>query len=165
MEISRKITVAGINGVRKGFKTPATLTFLARVFGIANSFAAEGNGNGGVQLKFVGEFQAVSQDGKTHAAPVTYLPAPGDAVLAAAIKAVDGAPVKFAFDFYAEPDASSLLGYSMKVKPLLEPAPVSALPDLGATLPAVPLPAGSLSAPAPAPAASESNVAKAGKKK
>lgn len=157
MEMTRKMSVAGINGVRKGFKGLTSLQFIARMFGVVEFVTREATQTGAEQWKFVGEFQGVNAEGKEFGAPVLYLPAPADDALAQAVKTADDESVKFAFDVYAEPDATSLLGYVVKVKPLLAPVVVSAMQDIAASLPAVALtkPADAappVPAPAPAPA-------------
>lgn len=172
MEITRKMSVAGINGVRKGFKAVKQLEFIARLFGIVETALYEATQTGGAQWKFVGEFQGVNAEGKLFAAPVLYVPSPADSQLAQAIKDAAGKSVKFAYDIYIEPDATNPLGYVTKVKPLIDAAPVSALTDMAASLPTVVLtkvdllstPAATPAAdPAPAPASAD-KPAKAPKK-
>lgn len=136
MEIARKISIGGINGVRKGFKDVKETQFVARVMGIAHS-AKQEEGNLGAYWKFTGEFQAVNQAGEITAAPVIFLPAPADEMLAAAVKAAD-APVKFGFDISIEPREDVAIGYAYRIKPLLEVKPSNPLADLLAEMPALP---------------------------
>ena len=137
MEITRKITIATVNNVRKGFKDVKALTFLARILGVVASMEVEPTGNGGAITKFVGEFRAVSQERKEFGAPVAYLPAAAETALAAAVKAGDGKPVKFAFDVFASPD-SSPIGYSITANPLVEPSAMRTLDELNSSLPELP---------------------------
>lgn len=140
MEITRKMSVAGINGIRKGFKGLTGLTFAARVFGLAEGVTREALQTGGEQWKFTGEFQAINQKGEAFAAPVLYLPGPADTQLAQAIKDAAGKTIKFGYDVFVEPDATSLLGYIYKVQPQVTPAPVSVLEDIAAALPVLTFP-------------------------
>lgn len=147
MEISRKMNLATVNNLRKGLKDVKVSAFVARFFGVVSSVAAEPTNSGAAQWKFTGEFQGVSADGKGHGAPVLYLPSPADEVLATAVRAAGSKPVKFGYDLYAEPSTDSVLGYVLKVVPLVEPAALDSLADLKLALPAVPTPP-----PVPAPA-------------
>lgn len=152
MEIARKMNIASINGLRKGLKSVKEIAFVARFFGVASDVTAEPTADGSAQRKFTGEFQAISADGKEHAAPVLYLPTPVDAHLAAAIKDAGSKPVKFAFDLFVEPDAGHVLGYAIKACPLIAPSSVNTLSDLKTQLPDVPLKAAPGTLPGNVPA-------------
>lgn len=154
MEITRKMSVAGINGMRKGFKSVLALEFVARILGVAESVMREQTQTGAEQWKFTGEFQGVNADGKEFGAPVLYLPGPADSQLTSAMSANVGKSVKFAYDIFVEPDKTSPIGYVTRVKPLLEPTAIATLLDIASSLPPAPLKADLLTTtPAPAPSA------------
>lgn len=157
MEIARKMTVGGINNVRKGFKGVTETKLVARILGIADT-AVQEDGALGSYWKFTGEFQGTNEQGEMHAAPVLMLPKPADDMLAAAVKQAAGGSVKFGFDIYVEPREDVAIGYAYKIKPLLEVKPSNPLADLIASIPALPgkaqesLALDAPPAPAPAPA-------------
>jgi hypothetical protein len=98
MEMTRKISVGGINGVRKGFKGITAPTILARVVGIARVTKWE-DGDAGTYCKFTGDFSAWNKDGKGYRAPAVFLPEPAQSLLATAVDADEsGNGVEFAFD-------------------------------------------------------------------
>ena len=151
MEIAKKITLGGINGVRKGFKGITETLFVGRIMGIASS-VEEGETPMGPYVKFKGDFEGTNMEGEITRAPVCYLIAPADGMLAAAIKASDNKPVSFGFDFYAVPMADAVLGCAYKVKPLLETAASDPMLALQAAIGApVPLKSKQLALPATAP--------------
>jgi hypothetical protein len=140
MEIARKITIAGINGVRGGFdvKPDAPVTLMARVMGLARKVEVKTTTYGD-SLKFVGEFRAINADGEEFAAPVIYLPKPADEMLAEALTEAGENGVQFAFDIFIEPVPKKTpvdRGYQFKVKPLLDTKPSDPLAALMAGLPA-----------------------------
>ena len=85
---------------------------------------------------------------------MAYLPAAAENALAAAVKAADGKPVKFAFDVFASPD-SSPIGYSITANPLVEPAAMRTLDELNAALPELPAKADLLTGQTGEPGASQ----------
>ena len=122
MQIAKKISVGGINGVRNGFKNVAQTTLVARILGVAYSFEHKDT-NFGKSLSFHGEFRAVNADGEEVAAPVCYLVSPADTMLAQALTEAKGSSVEFGFDIFVSPKEKRDerdLGYEYKVKPLLE---------------------------------------------
>jgi hypothetical protein len=120
MEMTRKISVGGINGVRKGFKGITAPTILARVVGIARVTKWE-DGDAGTYCKFTGDFSAWNKDGKGYRAPAVFLPEPAQSLLATAVDADEsGNGVEFAFDLVAVPNANSATGYSWEARPLME---------------------------------------------
>ncbi len=137
MQIMKKLTVGGVNGVKGGF-VGVTATFLAmRIMGIASE-AKNKPGLYGDALSFHGEFRAIDQHGEEFAAPICYLPAPADGLLLGAINGAAGQPVNFAFDIFVVPVEKKVptdRGYEFKIKPLLETKPSNPLGDLMATLP------------------------------
>lgn len=139
MEISRKITLGSINGLRGGFAAPKEKTFAGRIFGIVNSVSVE-DSQYGQYNKFVGEFRAVNQDGVESAAPVMMLPEPASTMLADAC--ADSKSVKFGFDFYLQPDEKSKTGYTYATEPLFETKPSDLLAEMtqGLTPPKLPAP-------------------------
>ena len=143
MEICRKITVAGINNVRGGFDVkPETPPYLvARVMGLARAVANKET-TYGASLKFTGEFRAINADGEEFAAPVIYLPAPADEMLATAISGAGENGVQFAFDIFIEATPKKTpvdRGYTFRVKPLLDTKPSDPLAVLQASLPPAPV--------------------------
>lgn len=130
MELLRKITIGGINNVRKGFKGVKEKQFIARCMGIARGFDVVPHVQYGDSYKFNGEFRAVNQDGEESAAPVIYLVKPVDEMLRDQIKAAEGKPVNFAFDIFLVPDEGSERGYQYRVQPLMETAPSDPLAEL-----------------------------------
>lgn len=164
MEITRKMSVAGINGMRKGFKSVAALEFVARILGVAESVMREQTQTGAEQWKFTGEFQGVNADGKEFGAPVLYLPGPADSQLTSAMSANVGKSVKFAYDIFVEPDKTSPIGYVTRVKPLLEPTAIATLLDISGSLPPAPVPSAE-TPPADPPAPTPSEAPKSSPKK
>lgn len=154
MEIARKITLGTINGVRKGFKDIKSVTFLARVFGVANSASVEPTPSGGTETKFVGEFGAVNMERKAFGAPVVFLPAQAEIQLQGVLAAAGGKPVQFAFDIFATPNVSPV-GYSITTQALIDPKPMTVLLDLAASLPDLPPVADLLSGQESEPGASQ----------
>ncbi len=136
MQVARKISVGGINGVRSGFKGITEKTFVARIVGIANSADAK-ESQFGAYWKFSGEFQATNQEGEIIAAPVCMLPEPAAGMLAAQIKEA-GNGVQFGFDFFVVPDEKSTTGYTYQTSPLMESKPSNPLEDLLKAVPALP---------------------------
>lgn len=130
MEISKKISIGGINGVRKGFKGVKEVTFVGRIYGIARS-AVQEEGANGAYWKFTGDFRAINGDGEEFISPVCFLPSPADGLLGEAVAGDKmGGGVQFAFDFYVEPREDVAIGYAYRVKPLIEQAksdPLAAL--------------------------------------
>lgn len=153
MEVIRKISLGTINGVRKGFKDVKSTLFVARIFGVVNSTAVEPTPSGGTQVKFVGEFGAVSMERKAFGAPVAFLPAQAETALHSAVVAAHGKPVKFAYDVYAAPD-SSPVGYSITVQALMDPVPMLTLNSIAESLPELPAVADLLTGDANKPAES-----------
>ena len=140
MEITRKITIAGINGVRGGFavKEGDPVSLIARVMGLARRVEVKTTTYGD-SLKFVGEFRAINADGEEFAGPVIYLPKPADELLSAALVEAGEKGVQFAFDIFIEsvPKKTPLdRGYQFKVKPLLDTKPSDPLAAMMAALPA-----------------------------
>lgn len=129
MEIARKISVGGINGIKRGFKGIEVLTFVARIIGIARSAKVE-EGDNGAYVKFGGDFQATNMDGEVITAPVMFLPEPASSLLENAVKSAEGGDVRFGFDIFVEPNESVAIGYNYKVKPLLEVKPSDPMADL-----------------------------------
>jgi hypothetical protein len=136
MEIARKVTIGGINGVRKGFKGIKEKTFVARILGIVNDARIE-DGQLGAYVKFTGEFQATNMDGVVTAAPVCMLPEPASGMLHSAFENSDGS-VKFGFDFFVVPDESVAIGYKYSTVPLVEAKPSNPLADMLQSMPALP---------------------------
>jgi len=159
MQIERKITIGGINGIRKGFKDVTESRLVARILGIASEALRE-DGALGEYVKFKGEFRAINQDGEEFASAVCFLPKPADDLLESAIKNAGGKSVNFGFDIFVHPNENVAIGYEYKVKPLLETKPSDPLAALmGAIAPlqlAAPKAAPGPDAPAAdVPAASE----------
>ena len=136
MEIARKVTVGGINNVRKGFKGITEKTFVARILGIVHSAKVE-DGQLGAYVKFQGEFQGTNMHGEITAAPVCMLPEPAASMLHAAVQGSEGS-VKFGFDFYVVPDESVAIGYKYVTTPLVEAKPSNPLADMLASMPELP---------------------------
>lgn len=138
MQIARKISVGSINGVKAGFKGVTETTLVGRLVGQAMA-ATQHDGEKGSYTKFKGEFRAINADGEEVAAPVMFLPSPAQEMLADAVKAAEGKAVAFGFDVFVVPNATAVLGYEYKIKPLLETAPSDPLKALMAGLPAMEL--------------------------
>lgn len=136
MELLRKITIGGINNIKKGFKDITEKMLVARVIGVANAFEVITHAQYGDSYKFTGEFRAINGDGEESAAPVIYLVKPVDEMLVAQLKAAEGKPVQFAFDIHVVPDEGSERGYQYRVTPLMESKPSNPLAELMASLPA-----------------------------
>lgn len=125
MEIMKKMSVGGMNGVTAGFKDVTEARLVARIFGIVRSTETKDT-NIGRSYKFVGEFRGVNGDGEEFSSPVCYLPSPADGLLTEAVAAAAGAPVNFGFDIFVSPKPKRTpvdLGYEYKVKPLLDTKP------------------------------------------
>ncbi len=137
MQVERKLTIGGMNGVRKGFKGIKEKTFVARVLGIVNSATVE-DGQLGAYHKFVGEFQGTNQNGELFTAPVCMLPEPASGMLYTAVQSAEGGSVKFGFDFHVVPDESVAIGYKYATTPLLETKPSNPLAEMLASIPALP---------------------------
>lgn len=120
MQIARKITIGGINGLSGGFKNVTEVLYAARIYGRANGFEAKDGGSMGISYAFKGEFIGVNADGEETSAPQCFLISPADTLLVQALKDAEGAPVEFAFDFYVSPKETAILGYEYKVKSVLE---------------------------------------------
>jgi len=130
MQISRKLSVSVLNNIRKGFKNVTESRYVGRIYGIARGAVVE-EGVNGPYIKFVGEFRGVSPTGEIFAAPVAFLPAPADGLLADAVKGDQhGSGVQFGFDFYIEPREDVAIGYSYVTKPLMEQKPSDPLAAL-----------------------------------
>lgn len=141
MQICKKITVAGINEVRGGFKNVTEVTHVARVFGVARSVENKSTTLGN-SLQFNGDFRAINADGEEFAGPVLYLMSPADGMLSEAILGAEGKEVKFGFDIYVAPHEKKTaidIGYSYQIKPLLELKPSDAMASLMAEI-SIPLP-------------------------
>lgn len=136
MELLRKITIGGINNVKKGFKGITEKMLVARVIGVAQGYDVISHAQYGDSYKFTGEFRAINSDGEESAAPVIYLVKPVDEMLVAQLKAAEGKPVQFAFDIHVVPDEGSERGYQYRVTPLMETKPSNPLAELMASLPA-----------------------------
>lgn len=118
--LMKKISVGGINNVRKGFKGIVERTIMGRIVGIARMAKWE-EGDLGQYAKFIGDFLAWNKDGEQFAAPVCFLPEPAQSMLASAVQGDEsGNGVQFAFDFVAAPDENSVTGYQWQAVPLLE---------------------------------------------
>lgn len=137
MQIARKITIGGLNGVRKGFKGITEETFVARIVGIVQSSKVE-EGQLGSYIKFTGEFQGTNMDGLVTMAPVCMLPEPAASMLHTAVNESEGS-VKFGFDFFVVPDESVAIGYKYSITPLIETKPSNPLTDMLATFRAIPV--------------------------
>ncbi len=139
MQIANKITIGGINSVRKGFKDVKEKTHVARIIGIAREASLKTSENMADSWKFSGEFRAWNREGEEVAAPVCYMPDPAQGLLKAAVDAdKSGAGVQFGFDFYVVPNENVAIGYQYEVKPLMESKPSEALAGLASSL--APLP-------------------------
>ncbi len=139
MQIITKITIGGINSVRKGFKGVEAKKHVARVIGIARSADLKPSENMGDSFKFGGEFRAWNEKGEEFAGPVCYLPEPAQGMLnAAVIGDKSGAGVQFGFDFFVRPDEKSAVGYVYETHPLMDSKPSDALAALAGSLPNLP---------------------------
>lgn len=139
MQIANKITIGGINSVRKGFKDVKEKTHVARIIGIAREASLKTSENMADSWKFSGEFRAWNREGEEVAAPTCYMPDPAQGLLKAAVDAdKSGAGVQFGFDFYVVPDENVAIGYHYEIKPLMESKPSDALAALSKS--AAPLP-------------------------
>lgn len=122
MEIAKKITVGGINGIRAGFKDIKGREFVARIAGLVSSVNPKTT-TFGVSYEFIGEFLATNMDGEMIAGPKCYLPSPADGLLVAAVDAAGGKSVEFGFDIFVQEvpkTKPSDIGYEYKIKPLIE---------------------------------------------
>lgn len=155
MNLMKKMSVNGMNGLRGGFKGVTEQRHVGRIVGIAHEVDYKESQTMGISKRFTGEFRGINEHGEEFAAPVCYLPAPADGLLEAAVNAAEGKGVNFAFDFFVVPNATSILGYDWKVKPLLDTRPSDPLAALMGSIPpmlAAPKKAEETVAPTEAPA-------------
>ncbi len=139
MELANKITIGGINKVRKGFKGVTERKHVARIIGIARTADLKPSENMADSYKFGGEFRAYNSDGEEFASAVCYMPDPAQSLLATAVENdKTGAGVQFGFDFYIVPREDVPMGYSYEIKPLMEAKPSDALAALAQTMPTLP---------------------------
>lgn len=121
-KLLRKLSIAGINGVRGGFKDIKEKIRVATIIGLANGYKEKVSETMGVSYAFNGEFRAINRDGEACMAPVCYLPDPAQGLLREALDDENriGA-VQFAFDFFAVPDDTAIKGYVFECVPKIEP--------------------------------------------
>lgn len=117
--VAKKITIGGINGVRAGFKGVTEDRHIARIYGRAQTFEAKDSPTMGVSYKFTGDFIGVNEDGEETMAPVCYLTDPSQSMLVNALKEAEGKAVEFAFDYWVVPNATAVLGYEYRTKPVI----------------------------------------------
>ena len=117
METLRKLSIGGINGVRKGFKNVKERTHVARIVGIARVPKVEEN-DGGTYTKFIGEFKAWNSEAAEFIAPVAFFPGEAESALIDALAGDGGHGVEFAYDFFIVP-AQNRLGYVWETLPLV----------------------------------------------
>lgn len=128
MEIVKKISVTGINGIRGGFKNVEVARTVARVVGIVRA-AEVLETQYGEATRFRGEFRAYNEERDEFASTALFLPEPAQSLLLEASERSEGG-VQFAFDVGVKPDAASPLGYSYTVRPLIDAAPSDPLQAL-----------------------------------
>ena len=137
MLITKKISVAGINSIRGGFKVKRGDdghlpfdTFLGmRVMGITHDYNERVSENMGVSYQFLGEFRAWNREGTEFASPVCFLPEPAQGILKAGLDGADGS-VEFGFDVFIKYNKTAILGYEFLVESLLDAKPSEGLARL-----------------------------------
>ncbi len=137
MIITKKISVAGINSIRGGFKVKRGDegflpfdTFLGmRVMGITHDYNEKVSDNMGVSYQFLGEFRAWNREGTEFASPVCYLPEPAQGILKAGLDGTDGS-VEFGFDVFIKYNKTAILGYEFLLESLLDAKPSEGLAHL-----------------------------------
>ena len=156
MKISKRITIASINGVRKGFKDVKTRRKVARIFGIARESVLKVSETMKNSYAFGGEFKAINEAGEEFIAAVCYMPEPAQGLLHNAVEGAKGSPVEFGFDFYIVPNESAVLGYEFETESLMEHRASSALAEIESRVAQPALthdkPKAEAAKPAPAPA-------------
>jgi hypothetical protein len=136
MKLSNKITIGGINNVRKGFKNLTERELMMRVVGIARSYEEKVSETMGISCKFNGEFRAFNREGVEYVSPTLYIPEPAQGLLRAALDGETVTGIEFGFNFFAIPDETSLVGYIWETVSLIESKPSTALEKLMKSLPA-----------------------------
>lgn len=114
-------------------------TFLCRIYGEVNGTKAK-EFNGRTSIMFLGQFNAVDEEGTEFTSEKLYLPGGVSESLEAAVEKSMGEPVKFGYDIYSGPSEKSPVGYVYSAKVVIKTEQSNRLAEMSKELGTTPLP-------------------------
>ena len=140
-DLSRRLTIGSINGVRGGWPKPEAKRFVGRFAGRA-SFGEVKQTQFGEYTRFGGSFFAFNANGDRFESNYIILPEPAQGMVRAAVAgaASNGGGIEFAVDVFIEPDSDprNARGYLFSCSTVFENADET-LTRLEKSLPKLPL--------------------------
>jgi len=108
--------------------------FLCRIFGEAATLVTKEARTGDMYSYLIGEFRAVTADGKRYESGKLFLPGSLQEGVAGQLTSNEGKSVQFGFDIYSNPDEKSSVGYAYAAKPIIKTAITDRLEAMSAAL-------------------------------